>query len=324
VTVAPIHIVDANIINGKTIPPDGRIEIAFDRLLLPASITRQTFVLSDKRGDFFTPIVSYDPVARVVTVTPNAMLENNQFYELRVATPQSPSDLNGIRAIDGATLDPMAQAAITFQVVVGGDAGASITPPVVDFCRDISRLFDKCAGAGCHTDKASALGLRLDNPADIAMTAVGRVAAESNTGPRAMAQPAGLVFGVDMPILDPGAGSPTSGDPANSLLVYKLLMAVPLPKSTTVQPMLCDGGPAPPAMGPFHTVMWQPLSDAERATLAGLIPGREMPFPGSPNAPLNQADNTLTLDELELVSNWIGQPRAAGVPLVPQACGCIP
>jgi hypothetical protein len=152
------------------------------------------------------------------------------------------------------------------------------------------------------------------------------VAQGSNSGPRATAQPAGLIFGMDMPILDPGVGSPTSGDPGDSWLVYKLLMARPLAQPMTMQPGFCDGGmPAPAAMGPMHTVTWQPLSDGERATLSSMIPGREMPYPSSPGGPLGtEMMLGLTVDQLELLSRWIGQPRAAGVPLVPPTCSCIP
>jgi hypothetical protein len=160
---------------------------------------------------------------------------------------------------------------------------------------------------------------------------VGRVSQESNTGPRAAAQPPNQppvpVFGVDMPILDPGTGPSTAGDPGNSWLLYKVLMAPPGPQPTVKQPKFCDGGaPVPPTMGPMHMVAWQPLSDAERAVLSNLVPGREMPFPDDPSAPLGPSPSfSLTLDEMELLSRWIGQPRAMGAPLVPQTCSaCVP
>jgi hypothetical protein len=312
---------------GAGIPTDGVIEIAFDRLLLPSTITRQTFQLSDKRGNFVSPSVVYDPVARVVTIKPpQGFLQDQQYYQVHIAMPQSPTDSNGLRAIDGATLDPAASPTITF--LAASNAPAQNQPPPVDFCKDIIRLFDKCAGLVCHTASTiAAQGLLLDSASDIAATAVGRVAQESNTGPKAAAQPAGRLFAIDMPLLDPGpGGTTTNGDPANSFLLYKLLMAYPLGTSTTQQPKYCgDAGTAPQAMGPFHTVAWQPLSDTERSRLSNLIPGREMPYPGDPSQALNQASNTLTLNELELVSAWIGQVRTGGAPLVPATCGsCVP
>lgn len=311
---------------GAGVPLNGRIEIAFDRLLLSSSITRQTFILSGLGGSGgFTPEVAYDPVARVVTITPDMTFQQQQFYQVRLVTPQSASDLNGLRAIDGATLDPTEKATIEF--IASASAPAQAQPPSVDFCKDVVRLFDKCAGSACHTARTvAAEGLLLDSPADIATTAVGRVAQESNTGAQANVRSQGTQFGIDMPILDPGAGAPTTGDPANSFMLYKLLMAVPAATSSTQQPPYCDGGmPAAPAMGPMHMLPWQPLSGDERARLSNLVPGREMPFPADPSRPLDQMQTTLTVDELELVSRWISQPRALGAPLVPPTCAaCVP
>jgi hypothetical protein len=309
------------------IPTDGVLEVAFDRLLDPSIIARQTFQLSDKRGTPFTPNATYDPVARVVTITPPHALEDQQFYQLHIVTPQSATDTNGLRAIDGATLDPTIMP-ITF--LASSSAPAQVQPPVVDFCKDIFPMFTyHCAGAVCHTASTiAAEGLLLDSPADIALTAVGRVAQESNTGSKAVAEPAGRAFPVDMPILDPGPGATsTNGDPGNSFMLYKLLLASPLGMSTTVQPSYCNdaGVKAPPAMGPFHTVAWQPLSVDEHERLSNLIPGREMPYPSDPSVALNAATNTLTLDELELVSAWIAQVRTGGAPLVPATCAaCVP
>jgi hypothetical protein len=59
------------------------------------------------------------------------------------------------------------------------------------------------------------------------MTAIGRVSQEANTGPRSLAAPPTLLFGEDMPILD---ATGTTGDPANSWMMYKLLLAVPTPE----------------------------------------------------------------------------------------------
>jgi len=320
----PVKLVASNI-TGSNLPTAGRIELAFDRLLAPLSITRQTFVLTDKRGTFFAPAVEYDPVARVVTITPDKQLQDQQFYQLLIAAPQSPTDMNGLRAIDGATLDPSVNPKIVFQAAA--NAPMQPVPPTVDFCKDILPLFSNCNGAGCHAGGVqSAAGLILSTPQTIAATAVGRVSQEANTGPRAVAQPPGLIFGIDMPILDPGAGAPAAGDPADSWMLYKLLMAAPTAQATITQPPYCDGGmPAPPTMGPMHSIAWQPLSDDERARLANLVPGREMPFPTNVSAPLNQNTRALTVDELELVSRWIGQPRAGGTPLVPATCGaCVP
>jgi hypothetical protein len=49
------------------------------------------------------------------------------------------------------------------------------------------------------------------------------------------------------------------------------------------------------------------------------VPGREMPFPILVGAELSQNPLTLSLDELERVSQWIGQTQS-GTPLVPSTC----
>ena len=58
------------------------------------------------------------------------------------------------------------------------------------------------------------------------------------------------------------------------------------------------------------------MSDDERATLSNYIPGREMPYPTDPTAPLDSATSPLTGDELDTVSTWIRQ--GAAIP----AAGC--
>jgi hypothetical protein len=313
-TGGPVSVLDTNM--KGSLPPGARLEVAFDRLLLPACVTRQTFVLTDKRNNPPMPLpeVAYDPVARVVTVIPQAPLQDQQFYQLRIATPQSGTDPNGLRAIDGATLAPGPPTVFTFQV--DATLPAPVALPAVDYCRDIVPvLFQKCNGVQCHIGTSNiADGLSLSPNASMISTAVGRVSVGANTGPRAAAVPPGLHFGLDMPILDPGTGGATAGDPGNSWLLYKLLMAVPSSQSARLKE--CDGGVATPVdLGSAHAVTWQPLSDHERGILTGMVLGSAMPFPG--------AANPLTMAELERVSRWIGQPRGQGVPLVPASCGCI-
>jgi len=64
----------------------------------------------------------------------------------------------------------------------------------------------------------------------------------------------------------------------------------------------------------LYSVAWQPLSATERATLAGLVPGREMPYP----AVFDGGPGTGSpVDDLERVSLWIAQ--GASVP--PAGCG---
>ena len=289
----PVHFT-ANVGPELALPENGSVELTFDRLLLPASAVRQTFQLTTLDGaTALTPAVTYDPVSRVVTVTPtpDVPFTAGQVYQITVIPPET--GFTGLLAIDGATLDPQAPNAITFPV---GLAGPVTGVPVIDFCTSINPIFqNKCGGLVCHSAPPSAPqaeGLVLTSPALVLATAIGRVAQESNTGPRPVPQPPGEPFGVDMPIIDPGPGG--GGDPGNSFLMYKLLMADPYPG---------DAGDI------------EPLPSSERAILAGLIPGREMPFPGSPGASLSTLGTQLTVAQLELVSTWIAQGAT-----VPSTC----
>ena len=264
----------------------------------------------------------------MVTLHLFSPLQDGQFYQLRVVTPPTSDPATGLRAIDGAGLDPAVTNIIPFRA--SASAPMPPAPPNVDFCRDIEPIFaSKCLTGACHGGAEPAVGLRLDTNAGILSTAVGRVAEGANTGPHSATEDPGLHFGVDMPILDPGLSSMGSGNPANSWLLYKLLMAFPAAQSTTGGAEACDGGAdggtaIPVDLSGLHGIAWQPLSDGERATLADLVPGREMPFPGDPSLPVSSAQGTLTVAELERVSQWIAQTPAPN-PLVPSACpSCIP
>jgi hypothetical protein len=271
----------------------GAVELAFDRLLLPVTVTRQSVFLSDTRmpPTFFTPTLAYDPVARVVriTPTPDQPFTVGQTYRVQIASPASPSDPTGLHAIDGATLDPALQGKpVEFPVAAGAMPPAA--PPTVSFCTLTVPIISSCATiSGCHF-QYPALGLVLRGSA-IKTTAIGRVAEEANWGAFSHAQPVSRFFGQDMPIVDPG-------DPGNSWLLYKTLMATPSATALTTT-------------ASAHSVPWMPLANSERATLASMIPGREMPFP---------VDTTmlapgLELDTLESISLWIAQGAT-----VPDTC----
>jgi hypothetical protein len=309
-----VNLVARNVSLGQPLPANGSIELAFDRLLLPSSVVRQTFVLTDLAGGSLQPHPIYDPVTRVVTITPlgDLPLVVQHTYRLAIVTPQGPTDPFGLRAIDGATLAPTSPSVIEFPVVAATGTSQP-APPAVDFCGEVwPVLSGKCTGSGCHGGGASAFtgeaspaaGLLLDTPAHIAATAIGRVAHGANTGPRSVAEAPGLRFGVDMPIVDPGSGGP-AGNPGDSWMMYKLLLAVP---QAAPGAGASDAGVADAYAG----LGWRPLSDTERATLSNFVLGREMPFPPAPDA---GAKTALTLDELERVSLWI----AEGAP-IPGQC----
>jgi len=347
------------------LPVNGRIELSFDRLLLPLSTVRQTFVLLDALGNVVDPVptVAYDPVAIVVTVTPAAgSLEVGQPYKLVITTPSNAADVNGLRTIDGAYLSADSPSTLGF-MAADPLAAPVTTTPVIDYCRDIAPVISNANGAlercpGCHGAPDSFDGLLLDTPAHIEATALGQVAGTpcsspcaaigSNSGPTVLSQPPLLFFAEDVPIIDPGPGPSgftafvdggppiASGNPGHSWLLYKVLMAPPAacePNPGLGYPS-CDGGApvtdagpvsvfgVPASISSLYEVTCsdagapcpQPLSDAERARLASLIPGREMPFPNG-NATLTDQSLALTVPELELLSLWIAQ----GAPM-PASC----
>ena len=321
-----LRVVAANVSPSNPLPDNGRIELAFDRYLVPLTVTRQTFALHDLRMFFQTPDVAYDPVARIVTITPINVtggtmppLAADQTYVINI-------DPKVLRAVDGATIDPR-DATIEFPVIAG-DAGAPQPAlPTIDFCNDILPvLTSKCSRSTCHGPLDPAAGLRLDSPMALFATAVGRVAQGANTGPRASAQPPQLHFGIDMPIIDPGSGGGAGHGPGDSWLMYKLLLAVPSPTAT--QNAGCDGGAIVPTDVSMMHLAHQPAfddpaNDPARAALANYVPGREMPFPNDPAASLDNAGGApLTIDELERVSRWIAQPLPDGGALVPPSCAC--
>ena len=281
---------------------------------------RQTFVLQDSQGTFLQPTSSYDPVSRVVRlcVAQGEPLQADHTYTLTIATPGDASDPNGLRAIDGALLDP-SQGPIGFQVVGGAPyAGADACPQPSPARRAAGRrllqrrLSDlrqqvrrravprRCAaGGGPPPDVDRGHPRDGDRPR--------RAGVEHR---RALGDAAvDLLFGVDMPIVS------SAGSPGESWLMYKLLLAIPPTCSST--PAADAGGVPPPctatAPGPTKqalAVPWSLMADSERATLSDWIPGREMPFPSNPNADPGTALEPLTADELETVSLWILQGAA--------------
>jgi hypothetical protein len=312
---ATVHLVGANVGPTQSLVSGAPIELAFDRLLNPLSVTRQTFVLQDLFGNFLVPSPSYDPVARVVRLCmqSSAALSADQMYELTILTPATATGGGtGLLAIDGATLDPSVNPVIEFPVVngatyTGSDACTGAT--AVDFCSQVLPIFaSKCGTSVCHGGDLPAAGLLMTTPQGIQATAIGRVAQGSNTGNASQAAPPGTVFGVDVPIISPSS-------PGNSWLMYKMLLADP-PACSSTPGTSCDAG-APGVEAnryPLVTPPWSPMSDDERTTLSNYVQGREMPYPADPSASLDSATAPLTWDELDTVSTWIQQ--GASIPAV--------
>jgi hypothetical protein len=320
----PVHLVTSNAGTNAPLQVGQPIELAFDRLLLPITVTRQTFVLVDKAAESvaITFAIAYDPVARVVTLTPVQALSVGHSYEVTIESPNNPTDSSGLHAIDGATMDPNTARTVTFQVVVASGTPPAtcngIVGPCMSFCTDILPIFQgNCVSGTCHNAKPPPpLGLALYDPPDdtaaiVELTAINRLSVESTMGALSEPGPPSFHFGQDMPIIDtttvtdPNTSAPVgptgSGDPGDSFLIFKVLMAgtggLPLSGVT-------------PLPSSVYSVAWEPLSDGERATLASLIPGREMPLPTQVSSP-QPNPNGLPVDSLERLSLWIAQ----GAPL---------
>jgi hypothetical protein len=340
----PLNLIGANVGDNKPVATNGVIELAFDRFLNPATTLRQGFSLHSALGEFpGSPVITYDPITRVVRierpaiVTTDDWLEDNVFYTLTLNVPGQGDYTNGFRAIDGATFDP-SQPSSSRQIAffacspdpTKSKCAAGVKPvlapaePPISFCDDVQPIFaNHCSGSKCHAapgpSHQPAAGLVLDDGEGIRYTAIGKSAQGSTTGATAKPLAAGKQFGVNMPVIE-------AHSPGTSWLMYKLLLATPTDHGLNpVRPFCFADGGVTPAATPVTAVTlapYQPLADSERAILSSYILGREMPFPSDPSQPSsseNNADNPpLTFDEMERLRIWIRN----GAP-VPQD-NCVP
>jgi len=301
----PLVVLGANVGTNKPLPANGAIHLAFNRYLLPSTITRQAVTIAPVGGlPLEPPIVTYDPVARTVTIqnpvedSPKPWLVEGQSYQVTVKVP-SEADRNGLLALDGATLaEPT-----SFQFLVGPPGEAFKEPPV-GLCEHVLPILAaKCAGNFCHSGggATAASSLVVDTSVGLRNTALRRAAQGSTTGGTTEPLRPGRVFGINMPLVDPGS-------PGNSWLLYKILLA-PLPKPGTPLSYTCTP-PVPPVVytpnGPYS----EAPTDLETSVLQDYVPGREMPYPLAGPLPL-------TFNERELVRMWIAQGAKA-----PDCQGC--
>jgi len=309
--------VAANVGPSQTLASGAPIELFFDRLLLPVTVTRQTFVLTDLSGNGYdVPVIAYDPVARVVSLRTLAPLPACQSFRVYLASPANNGGLGWVQAIDGAPLDPSTPPFLEFTVAgtcatggdagteagagagggdAGGDAGAAPVQvgPSIDFCGTILPIFrSNCAGTTCHGGTSPAVGLALDTSQSVVDTAINRVSVEANQGPQSLSQPPSTTFGLDMPIIDSTGGQGNAGD---SWLIYKLLLATPPATTPTTN---------------LHSEPWSDMGASERTTLGNYVIGSEMPFPMMPGAAAGTYLGPLSLDQLEQISFWIQQGAA--------------
>jgi hypothetical protein len=327
----PVNLVAASVGPNAKLPANGAVQLQFDRLLLPITVTRQNILLLDGSGNALAPVLVYDPVARVVTLSRQEgqpWLTPDQPYKVLVHTPTG-SDDNGVRAVDGAPLAPVD--AIGF--LTAAEAPQPFGEPPASFCNDVLPIYQRsCTAPICHaapapsTDKtrfgdkglsAPAAGLILQTTIGVT-SAIGRVANGANTGPRTAGSEPGRVFGVDAPVIEPN-------NPGNSWLMYKLLLAKPgdpakVPEARRTK---CDGTPGTAPIAPLAFAA--PLtadtpSDNERAILGDFVVGREMPYPDmGPDGP-HDSNPGLTYGELERIRLWISQ----GAKITEECGACQP
>lgn len=296
------------------------IEITFDRYLNPGTANRQGVELVDENGFVpgGPPIVQYDPVTRVITIsnpTPGkAWLAVGQFYKLVFPVATDDGGPFGLRAIDGATIDPSTKT-ITFEVAA--PTGNPPVLPAIDFCADVFPIFaakrtstfatkGACTNGACHAAGTGATGVVLETPDEIQRTLIGIEAAETATAANTTPLPPQAAFPVGMPLVDPG-------DPGNSYLLYKLLLpdqnGVPSARGasiayTTSTSAGCKAVTAPFDYGPVAAF----ASADEGARLAAHVVGRRMPWGDWDDATQSftlGGGTPLTLDEIERVRLWI-------------------
>jgi hypothetical protein len=332
VTTGPaLAVVSTNIGAGKQLPANGTLQIAFNRLLHPATVIRQSFVVHDTNGNVLEPVVQYDPVARIVSLSSNSATPAQTWltpgvpYQVDIPVAPAGNFGDGPRAIDGATLG----APVTIDFIATAAVGTGATERPVDFCLDVAPIFqNRCSGGSCHAaphgSKSPAEGLVLQTADGVANTAIARVSQESNTGARAgLGLPQGPKFGVDMPIVDPN-------NPGNSWLMYKVLLGRtrPIDQGLDAGASACGSAPLPGPVFQGPTASFDPLGDDEKARLSEFVLGNQMPYPlnlaDDQQTPVSAQDDEsstlpVTEDELERLRAWISQgAKTEQCPACPQ------
>jgi hypothetical protein len=312
VTGPPVTVSLANLPGQDIVPVNQPIILQFNRFLNPSTVARQSIQLLNASGEgFVDPVIDYDPVLLQVKLSNpsgnTTWLVEGQSYEL--ALPVATSTVTGVQAIDNAAL---AQATkVDFKV---GPAGASPVEPTMHFCVDVWPVFSQtCSGIPvCHMEPqpqpamGPAQGLVLTDVDWVKSTAIGLVAHESNVGAMANPSSPGAIFGIDMPILDPGTDG--VGNPGNSWLLYKVLLGAPASKDLLPGEFdySCKGNPFTTAKT-YEEGVAPVITQAERGRLSNFLPGREMPYPGNPDVPESEGGGALTVQEMERLRLWIKQ-----------------
>ncbi|HEX2676746.1 MAG TPA: hypothetical protein VHM19_08905 [Polyangiales bacterium] len=124
-------------------------------------------------------------------------------------------EADGLLDLDGNALDEPFHA--TFRT--GLELGMPVPAPQADAAAALMLLAERCATRGCHSARDAALGLDLSDYAGIARTAIG-ARSRAPTGSIGEEGARGSFTLSALRIIDLVAGQ---GEPATSLLVYKIL-----------------------------------------------------------------------------------------------------
>lgn len=303
-----------------TVPTNVTLAFRFDRFLNPATVSRQAIRLYS--GDpSVAPApppfeVTYDPIERVVEyrMPSGYALQPATLYELELIVADSPES-SGMRAFDGA---PLAEGDIPLRgVFVTGDEQVT-TPddPAPPSCDEIvgnaDAVFKTCTGSACHQKGGNVVGERavgdaphslwLDTPSHFSLSAVNRIARETETGDQSggVAAERAPRFGVRMALVDPR-------NPGGSYLMYKLLRhpgnfePCPSGASSPSCAMAADPGESVHALLPLPAgeSITPPVEELERLR-EWFVRGDPMPRPRADGRPLS-----VHLQGLRAVSRFI-------------------
>jgi hypothetical protein len=338
---APIHLVAANVGPGQALAPGAPIELFFDRLLLPSTVTRQSFPLTDLNAQAYgTPTIVYDPVARSVSLFPKTPLPPCQSFRVYLLTPAQGQGVGGLQAIDGATLDPKTQPYLEFPVA--GTCATGLEAGVAEGGQDAggeagsggggdAAASEAGAGDAGANDAGSSVGTgvlpTIDFCADVLpifrSTCSSFACHGGNTpvvGLRLDTSSGVASTAIGRVSVESNQGSRSTSVPPNALFGVDM----PIIDSSGTQGAPGDSWliyklllATPPASTPvtnYHSEPWGDMPSGERTTLGNYVYGSPMPFPPPPNL-LLPGMGPLTLDQMEQISFWIEQ----GAPTPPCA-----
>jgi hypothetical protein len=286
--------------------------LKFDRFLLPTTAIRQSVCLW---SDLTVAVQTFEdcqnvPAAARVFLEPTySPLEREVIfrrapdeprfaagttYRLAVLAPAGEGDY-GFRAFDGA---PMAKTVtVDFTVAAQDPAGATDEVlPSSDLWSGLKPYVDTCSlGAGCHSTPpggGAAMGLDLQTAERIQLTAVGKVAHQTQTGEHGDdPDQSPRRFGRAMPIIDPE-------NPGNSYLLYKI----------AIGPNARD-----PALPPGEAAALEAEIQRLRASVVAgmpMPPSTQASFwlhPPPPEVPMPQIIPRVDGGDLDLLTAWIAQ-----------------